>query len=167
MENNRTDIERLAKLIHGIEFAMLTTTSVDDGALRSRPMTLQDTEFDGELWFFVGRSTSQAQDVAEDARVNLAFAEPKDSTYISVSGQAEVVIDRARAEKMWNPILKAWFPEGLEDPELALLRVHVESADIWKSPSSKVVQLVGFAKAMLTGQRADQAGIGERSHITM
>lgn len=167
MENSRTDIERLAKLIHGIEFAMLTTTSVDDGALRSRPMTLQNTPFDGELWFFVGRSTSQAQDVAEDAQVNLAFAEPKDNTYISVSGQAEVVFDREQAAQMWNPILKAWFPQGLEDPELALLRVHVESADIWDSPSSKVVQLVGFAKAILTGKRADSAELGDRRHITM
>lgn len=167
MENTQSDVQKMVELIQDIQFAMLTTVSADDGQLRSRPMTLQKTEFDGHLWFFVGRSTSQVVDIEESPRINLAFSDPKGNSYISVSGQAEIVLDRAKAEELWSPVLKAWFPKGLEDPELALLKVSVESADYWDSPSSKVVQLVGFTKAVLTGQRAGPPETGERKHIEL
>jgi len=39
-----------------------------------------------------------------------------------------------------------------------LLNVEVEKAEYWDSPSSKVVQLVGFAKALATGERLKNAG---------
>jgi general stress protein 26 len=51
--------------------------------------------------------------------------------------------------------LKAWFPEGLEDPTLCLLKVSVEEAEYWEASSSTLVQLFGFVKAMATGQEAD------------
>jgi general stress protein 26 len=55
---------------------------------------------------------------------------------------------------LWNPFYKAWFPDGLDDPHLGLLRVDVEKAEYWDSPNSKVVQLAGFVKALVTGQKA-------------
>ena len=60
-------------------------------------------------------------------------------------------------KELWSPAFKAWFPDGLEDPELALLRVEVETAEYWESPSSAVVKMVGFVKAVATGQQY-QAG---------
>jgi hypothetical protein len=59
-------------------------------------------------------------------------------------------------------VLKAWFPDGLGDPDLALLRVRVEKAEYWDAPSSKMVQLAGFVKAIVTGQRADDLGENEK-----
>lgn len=160
------DVERFSQLIKDIKFAMLATVNSDDGSLCSRPMTLQQAQFDGTLWFFAGRTTRPVMDILDQPRVNLAFSEPKNNSYISASGQAEVVQDRAKAEELWNPIYKAWFPKGLEDPDLCLIKVMVESADYWESPSSPVVQLVGFAKAILTGKRAGTE-LGERGHLNM
>jgi general stress protein 26 len=67
-------------------------------------------------------------------------------------------------EELWNPILKAWFPKGLDDPSICLLKVDVEQAEYWDSPSSTLVQVVGFVKAMVTGQRADG---GENEKINL
>lgn len=61
--------------------------------------------------------------------------------------------DKEKAKELWKPLLKAWFPKGLEDPDLALLKVSVESAEYWDAPSSKMVQIAGIAKAAVTGQR--------------
>lgn len=157
------DIETLAKLIKNIQFGMLTTIH-DDGNLRSRPMTLQQTEFDGSLWFFTGKLTEVAIDVQSEPRVNVAFADIDKSSYISVTGRAELVEDREKMKELWSPAIKAFFPEGLEDPELVLIRVDVDSADYWDTPSSKVVQLYGFAKAIVTGQKVK---IGERGRVQM
>ena len=64
-------------------------------------------------------------------------------------------------EELWNPILKAWFPDGLETPDLCLLKVNVEEAEYWDSSSSTLVQIAGFVKAMVTGQQADGGDHGK------
>ena len=71
---------------------------------------------------------------------------------------SKVSFDKNKMAELWTPTLKAWFPEGLEDPELALIKVEVERAEIWDSPPSKVVKLVGMAKAMMTGKPYTEAG---------
>ncbi|HKV09480.1 MAG TPA: pyridoxamine 5'-phosphate oxidase family protein [Thermoanaerobaculia bacterium] len=157
----RNDIEKIRDLIKGIRFAMLTTVDTD-GSLRSRPMATQEAEFDGELWFFTGASSPKVDEVERNHRVNVSYAAPDDNTYVSISGTARMVRDKAKAKELWNPALKAWFPEGLDDPDLALLCVRVEKAEYWDSPSSKMVQLYGLAKAVLTGKRADDIGENEK-----
>jgi general stress protein 26 len=153
-ESNPDDIKKLAKLIKGIRIAMLTTTE-HDGTLRSRPMATQQHEFDGDLWFFTAKSSHKVVEIGADYHVNLSYADPSDNRYVSISGTAELVTDRQKAEELWNPILKAWFPKGLEDPDLALLKVTPTQAEYWDSPSSGVVHAIGFVKAILTGHRAN------------
>ncbi len=166
MENTKTRdeaIEKLNGLIKDIDFAMLTTVDTD-GVLRSRPMSTQEAEFDGTLWFFTSDKTHKVEEIERDNRVNASYAEPKDNVYVSVSGTAAIVKDKAKMEELWNPILKAWFPKGLDDPNICLLKVDVEQAEYWDSPSSTLVQIVGFVKALVTGQRADG---GENEKINL
>lgn len=154
MENNRQEsIEKIRELTHGIDFCMLTT--IDSGHLRSRPMSTQEMDFDGELWFFTSDDTHKVTEIEKDNRVNLAYSKPDDNVYLSISGRAEVVKDRAKIEELWSPVLKAWFPEGKDDPTLCLLKVSVEQAEYWDAPNSKIVQLFGMVKAIATGQEAD------------
>jgi len=161
MADMRTEsIEKLKELIEGIDFCMLTT--LDDGSLRSRPMSTQAFEFDGDLWFFTSDNTHKVDEIEKDNRVNVAYSQPDKNRYVSVSGGAEMVKDRGKIEELWTPILKAWFPEGLDDPHLCLLKVSVEQAEYWDAPSSKIVQIAGFVKALATGQ---EANYGENKKI--
>lgn len=153
MQDSREEsIEKLKGLIEDIDFAMLTT--VNGGQLRSRPMSTQKFEFDGDLWFFTSDQTHKVDEIEADNRVNVAYSKPEDNVYISVSGRAQLVKDKEKIEELWNPILKAWFPEGLDDPTLSLLKISVEEAEYWDSPNSKIVQLYGFVKALVTGTPA-------------
>lgn len=162
MENDRREsINKLKELLEDIDFAMLTTLS--GGKLRSRPMSTQKFEFDGDLWFFTSDQTHKVEEIEADNRVNVAYADPDDNTYVSVFGRAEMVKDKAKIEELWSPILKAWFPDGLDDPTLCLLRVKVEEAEYWDSSNSKIVQLIGFVKALATGQEADGGDHGKIS----
>jgi len=163
-ETSRADaIKQLGELIEGIQIAMLTTVETD-GALRSRPMATQQVEFDGDLWFFLGASSPKAQEIARDPRVNVSYAQPDDQRYVSVSGAGELLRDQAKMRELWSPVYKIWFKDGLDDPDLALLRVRVEQAEYWDSPSSKVVRLAGFLKALATG---DDASLGENEKIAL
>lgn len=146
-------VKKLASLIKDIRFAMLTTVC-PDGTLRSRPMATQREKFDGVLWFFTDAESAKVHEIEDDRHVNVSYADPDKNNYVSVSGRASLVRDRATMKRLWNPFYKAWFPKGLDDPRVALLRVTVEQAEFWDSPNSKLVQLGGFLKAALTGRPA-------------
>lgn len=156
-------VTTLAELIHGIKFAMLTTTA-RDGTLHSRPMATQDQRFAGELWFFTGRASHKVEDIRERPEVNVAYADPDRQRYVSVVGHADLVDDPARVRELWSPALTAWFPGGVDDPDLGLLRVRPTQADLWTSPSSAVVRIVGFLHSVATGERAD---IGRHEHLEL
>lgn len=155
--------KKVAELIKDIRFAMLTTVA-RDGQLRSRPMTMLERDFDGDLWFFVGASSPQVAEMRADAQVNLSFANPGDNAYVSISGTAQVLRDRAKIEELWNPVYKAWLPDGKDDPDLAVLKVTTTQAEYWDSPNGKIVQAIGFAKAVLTGERPD---VGESEKVRL
>ena len=144
-------IEKLNLLTKDIDIAMLTT--IDKGVLRSRPMATQETDFDGELWFFTSKQTHKAEELEKDNRVNVSYSEPEDNRYVSMSGTAELVDDRAKIEELWSPTYLAWFPKGLEDENLILLKVSVEQAEYWDATSSSVVEALGLLKSLVTGER--------------
>jgi general stress protein 26 len=144
-------IRQLSEMIKDIEFAMLTTVE-EDGTLRSRPMVTQQVEFDGDLWFFTHASSPKVEEVERERNVNVSYAKPDDQRYVSVSGKARLVRDPEKTRALWNPAYKAWFPGGLDDPQLALLKITVERAEYWDSSQSAFVHLVGFIKAVATGE---------------
>ncbi len=157
-------INKLGELIHEIKFAMLTSTHAD-GSLHSRPMATQQVEFDGDLWFFSGLSSEKVHELQANPEVNISYSVPDDQRYVSVSGQADISRDRSKMEELWNPMFKAWFPKGLDDPDICLLHVHVTHAEYWDAPSSKMVHLAGFIKSVVTGKRLEKAGEHEELHI--
>jgi general stress protein 26 len=163
MANEREEsIAKLREMLEDIDFCMMTT--IDGGHLRCRPMSTQAAEFDGDVWFFTRDDSHKVEEIERDDRVCLGYSKPDDQTYVSVSGRSEITKDRAKMEELWNPILKAWFPEGLDDPHICLMKVTIEHAEYWESPSGKLVQLFGFVKALATGQEADY---GENKKIDL
>jgi general stress protein 26 len=146
------DRDTLWSLIKDIKFAMFTTRH-GNGHLHSRPMTTQNRAIDEDssLWFFMSRSSGPVQDLEADPQVNITYADPGDDNYVSVSGTARVVEDRARKQALWNKMTEAWFPKGVDDPDLALVQVSITHADYWDSKDSKLTQLFKMAKAAVTG----------------
>lgn len=149
--SRQEQIEKLGEMIKDIDFSMLTT-ALPDGTLRSRPMSTQNKNFDGTLWFFTRADSGKVHEIEDDQHVNISYADTSSQTYISVSGKAKLNRDRAKIEELWSAPLKAWFPDGKDDPQLALLEVKVESAEYWDSSSSAMAHLFGFVKSTVTGQ---------------
>ena len=159
---SKEDTDKLAELINDISVAMVTTVT-PDGALRSRPMARTRHSFDGALWFFTADDSGKAIEVAHHDQVNVSFSEPKNERYVSISGGAHVTRDPAKAREMWNPMLKGWFPRGVEDPRLALLKVDIEHAEYWDAKSSMMLVFMSLAKAAATG--TPPKNLGEHKKI--
>jgi len=144
------NMKRLATMIRGVRVAMLTTQG-PHGKLHSRPMATQEAEFEGILWFFTKAGSEKIQEVREHAQVNVSYASPEEHHYVSFSGRASLVHDPEKMAELWNPGYRAWFPRGLDDPELALLRVDVETAEYWDMLSASMLILLDQEQVAASG----------------
>jgi general stress protein 26 len=147
-------VAELKRLIDGIGVVMLTTHT-DDDLLRSRPMLLERVEPDGSLTFLTHLSSQKVAELAGDPRVNVAFIGDKGDRYVSVSGTGTITHDPARLHALWNPTYRAWFPNGPDDPDSAILGVCIERVEYWDVPSSRLVRLWGVVRALATGRPAE------------
>ncbi len=143
---------RVTELLKDERIGMFTTTA-PDGTLTSRPMALQEVEFDGDLWFFASRTSRKVAHLTANPQVNVATI--GSSSWVSLTGHATVVDDLATKKELWNAVVEAWFPNGPEDPDVVLLRVDAASAEYWDSPGGRVASLISFAKAKATGRPYD------------
>lgn len=147
------EIQHLDNMIKGIKYAMLTTKDDDGDKLYSRPMYTADHDFGKkELWFFTQKSSWKCAQIEHDHRVGVTYSDSNTNTFVSISGNARLVMDKEKIKQLYSPMLKAWFPKGVDDPEIALLRVDIQGAEYWDSSSSRMVYLFKVAKAIATGE---------------
>ncbi|MEP6717941.1 MAG: pyridoxamine 5'-phosphate oxidase family protein [bacterium] len=155
VQTRAEDLQRLRDMVKDIDFCMLTTID-ENGDLHSRPMSANgEIDPNGDLWFFTGISSHKVSEVKQAPKVNVSFADPKNQQYVSITGVAQLVRDRTKIEELWKPEFKMWFPEGKEDPEIALLRINLEKAEYWDSPSSTVAYALSFVSSLVTGKQPD------------
>ena len=150
-DKNEDPRKTLWHLIKDMRFAMFCHRHAD-GQLHSHPLTTQNRSLDeGKLYFFVSKATELGQRVQADGNVCVSYGDPAKDTWVSITGTATVSEDRKLKEKLFNPMVKSWFPGGLDDPNLELVQVDVQHAEYWDIHESKMTQLLKMATAAVTG----------------
>lgn len=151
--------EKLWQLIQDNRFPMFTTRSAD-GSLHSRPLTRQNRDADqGDvLWFFVSRTSETFAELQGDEHVSVAFADPAKDVYVAISGDAQPVDDVEQKHRLWSTMNEAWFPNGPDDADVALLRVTIYEAEYWDVRENKLVQLIKMARAAVTQHPPENMG---------
>jgi len=161
-QSRADDLQKLRGLVKDIDFCMLTTVD-ETGHLHSRPMSSNgDIDPDGSLWFFTSASSHKVDEIAKLSKVNVSFADPDNQRYVSISGTAQLVRDRNKIDELWRPEFKMWFPNGKDDPDVALLRVSTEQAEYWDSPASTIGYVLNFVSSLVSGKEAD---LGENRKV--
>jgi general stress protein 26 len=160
---NRDEVvAKIAELIHDIHIAMLTTVTTD-GALHSRPMATQNTPFNGEVVFLTREDSPKVDEIQHDAQVSLCYSDAK-SSFVTMTGRAALSNDRALIAALWNPMYKAWFPEGESDPRIRVLRVKVEQAEYWDAPASAIVRKAQVLARAATGGKTT---VGDHAKVNL
>lgn len=155
-----TNVQNLAKMINEVNVCMFTTTD-DTGRISSRPMGTVQIDDDNNIWFFTNEYSEKIQEVSKDNSVNLIYAHPGKNIYINISGTCKIIIDKSKMTEFWNPLLKAWFPGGLDDPKLCLLKVVTEDAFYWNSSSNKMIVFANMLKAIVKGEKYAEGEMGK------
>lgn len=125
-------IKKLRRLTENIKFCMLATVD-ETGVIRSRPMTIQKMDTNGDLYIITGRNAVVVTAVERNDFVNASFANDRGDVAVSVCGRAKLIEDRQKLAELWDPIFQIRFPKGLDDPNLTLMKIEVESAEHWDS----------------------------------
>ncbi len=119
--------EHFDELLKGFDNAMLVTHD-PEGELRARPMAVADSLAGGELWFATDITSGKIEEIQSDPRVVITMQ--TSGKYLSVTGRARLVTDRARIRALWSPTWKAWF-DGADDPRLGLIYIKAREGEYW------------------------------------
>ncbi|CAN5311620.1 pyridoxamine 5'-phosphate oxidase family protein [soil metagenome] len=152
--------EKVWDLMEKISIAMLVT--LDREQMRARPMAAHLERGENAVYFLTDVSLYKDDEIENDPRICLAFADNDSQSYVSVSGEGEISNDRQRIKELWTPLARAWF-SGPDDPAIRVIKVTPHDAEFWDNPG-KVVTYVKMAAAAVTGQRPD---IGENRKVAM
>jgi general stress protein 26 len=144
-------IEKLKQIAEEINICLFCTNLKTDDGATCRPMGLQQVDEHGNLWFFSDVNSDKNKEIQENKHVQLFFAHPGKSSYLVVNGDAEILIDRAKTEELWTPLVKTWFKEGKDDPSLSIIKVASTSAYYWDTEGNKMINFLKMIASVATG----------------
>ena len=148
-------IEKIKELSEKARICMFCT-ELDRLPVNSRPMGLQETDENGNLWFISSETSNKNFEIKEAKRVQLYFMNNSNSEYISDFGDEFIYTDRSTIEDKWSPMANAWF-DGKEDPNVSIIRVEPKETYYWDTKAGKLVSLLTFATAAITGNKTDHS----------
>ena len=161
--NGDKALEKIKELLRDFPIAFMVT--VNDGALTARPIGVvgDHAAFDGTLWFITDKRSRKVAAIESGADTTLLFQNDKNGNYLHLVGRAAVVDDRAKLEELYTTLQRTWFPKGLDDPDITLVRFDADEANYWDSHDSLVRLATAFAKSVVTGSpgKSGNAGVAK------
>lgn len=147
-------LQKMKELVKEIDFCMFCT-NLNEQPFSTRPMSTRDVDNQGNIWFFSKADSNKNLEIKQDDKVQLLYAKPGNSEFISVYGEADIIKDREKAEELWSVWAKTWFNEGADDPELTIIRVRPEEVRYWDTKHNRMVSLLKIVAGAITGKESD------------
>lgn len=147
-------VKKLKDIAENTKICMFCTQS-DALPFPTRPMGTQEVDDEGNFWFFSGIESNKNKELRQDDTVQLIYSNVPKSQYLSVTGQVDVFTDHAKIKELWNGVLKAWFKEGMDDPNLTLLRVRPQESYYWDTKDGKIMSMLKITVSAITGASFD------------
>jgi general stress protein 26 len=163
-EQDNKNIEKFIEMVKDSRICMLITDEKNAENLSGRPMAINKIDDDGTMWFFTKASSYKIDEIEESRKVSVAIANESSQNYLMIHGTATLVKDKTKMKELWSIFMKAWFPLGLDDPDMTLIKVAPSEVNYWDSSSSKMVVLYNMLKAIVTGEEYTE---GEHGKINL
>lgn len=152
--SNQAAIQQLKELVDKIDICLFCT-DIQDYKMNVAPMSRQEVEENGSIWFIGHKDSETCMNIERDNRVALHFGDPSQYQFLVVSGTAQVSQDKSRIERYWNKMMDAWFETGQDDPAIRVIEVRPENAKYWTNKDGKLMTLLKFAASAITGENYD------------
>jgi general stress protein 26 len=153
---------RVWDIIQDVHICMFVTHGPD--GLRSRPLDARPAPEEDAIYFLTDIRGTKSDEIERNSNVCLVFIDEKAKAYLSVTGQASVLNDKTLAKKYWKKADEVWWPEKENDPNLRVLRIAPEYAELWDGPADPKVAEREFAYARATGEKPN---LGEKRKVVV
>lgn len=137
---NEAAVTRLKTMTEGLDVCMLITTDAE-GQRHNRPMAAVKIDDEGNCWFFASRSSGKLRDISTNNKVQVIFADPASDHYVEIHGIGNVICDEAEIKDKWSPLVNEWFPGGIKDPEICLVKAEVTNIFYWDAAAEGIQRL--------------------------
>ena len=139
-------VEKIKELVDKSGTCFFCTNIRSGQAFSARPMTVQKTDEQGNLWFLSANDSNHDKELLEDPYLQLLFQGSQYSDFLNIYGRASISRDQAKIDELWNPMLKTWFTEGKDDPRISVIKVKPVEGYYWDTKNNMAV---GFIKRMV------------------
>lgn len=154
------DRQDLVELVREFDTAMLVTET-PEGALRARPMAIARVEDQGDMWFVTSSDSPKVEEIRGHHAVNVTLQGK--NRFLSLSGQAWIVRDRAKIDELWSKAYEPYFPQGKDSPDLVLIRVQADHGEYWDfSGAQRLRYLYEAGKAWIRQQELDTSQLSHK-----
>lgn len=126
-----------------------------------QPMTQFNEPEARTIWFFTRTDTDLVHQIDEGKAM---FVIQDDKFQACIGGRLHLDPDRSKIDAFWNPMVAAWYPDGKDDPRLALLRFDLEDAELWMTDAGPIKVAFEVVRANLGDRTPD---LGDRAHLDL
>lgn len=108
-------------------------TLSEDGGINVRlmgPIPGISGEEDWTVWFVTQRSSRKVADIQRGGLLTLRYQHHPDHAYVTLTGRAALVEDRAEIRRRWSERWRLHFLGGPDDPDVAFVRVTVDRIEL-------------------------------------
>ena len=164
--NNKKAIEKLKELAEDARICMFCT-DLSKLPVKSRPMSLQQCDMQGNLWFLSSENSNKNFEITDDNRVHLYFMNNGNAEYLSIYGKAYIYKDQKTIEEQWSPMAKPWFKEGKEDKKVTVIRVTPDETYYWDTKAGKFITMLSLFSAAVLGTETNNNDDGIEGKINI
>lgn len=150
-------IEKLQKTVKSAPNCFFCTAVTEGVWAGARPMNVRKVDDAGHVWFLSASDSEKDQDLVSDPTVKLYFQESTHSGFLCLDGRATVSRDRAKIEEFWEPVMKTWFTEGIDDPRISVIKVVPISGYYWDTKHGETVAGIKMLIGSMIGQTLDDS----------
>ena len=150
-------IKKIKELIGKNSSCFFCTHSSDGLPIAVRPMSVQQLDDEGNFWFLSANDSHKNMEIQQDNTVQLLFQGSKYSDYLSVYGNATISQDKNKIKELWEPLIKTWFTEGVDDPRITVIKVQPIEGYYWDNKHGNAIALVKMAVGAMMGKTLDDS----------
>lgn len=150
-------ISKMAELAKEAKTCFFCTDARNSDSCGTRPMTVQEVDEQGNLWFLSASDSHQNREIAGNPSVKLFFQGSPRAEFMVLDGQATISRDQAKIDQLWNFMHKTWFTEGKDDPRITLLKVTPTLGYYWDNKHGTAVAGVKMLIGAVVGETLDDS----------
>jgi len=157
---NVTGSEAVSKIkeLAGKAKSCFFCTKIKSGeSFATRPMAAEEIDDNGNFWFLSPSDSNKNIEIQQDPSVQLLFQGSAHSDFMSLYGKATISTDRAKIEKLWDPMMKTWFTEGKDDPRITVIKFTPSEGYYWDTKHGEAVAFLKMAIGAIKGETMDDS----------